>query len=55
MGYFVRVSGLVLLGLLVGGAGFCRSDVAIAQTVNVEKGDIQRRGDADQLIEQVNQ
>jgi hypothetical protein len=56
MGYFVRVSGLVLLGLLSVGAVVGRSDIAIGQPVEEKKADDRQSTDeAERLINQGNQ
>jgi tetratricopeptide (TPR) repeat protein len=63
MGYFVWVSGLVLLGLLSVGAVVGRSNVAIGQPVEAKPVDLQqsseddvlRSSEADRLIDQGNQ
>jgi tetratricopeptide (TPR) repeat protein len=55
MRYFVRVSGLVLLGLLSVGAVVGRSDIAIGQPVEEKKADDRQSSEAGQLIRQGNQ
>jgi tetratricopeptide (TPR) repeat protein len=55
MGYFVRVSGLVLLGLLGVGAVVGRSDMAIGQPVEEKKADDRQSSKAEQLFGQGNQ
>jgi hypothetical protein len=54
VGYFVRISGLVLVGLLGVGAVVGRSDVAIGQAVEEKKVDDQQSNEAEQLLQQGN-